>query len=227
MARRFSITRTSAGFSFVEMAVAIVLLGIAMVLTMRGAAMVDFFRAFVTANRLQQIQHNVFVYSATYNAIPGDDPTAPYRYKREPAIFITDGRAVVTSDNSVIDGKLSDFANITGEHLMAWRDLRYAKLIDGDPKVIGFASLPENPFGGIYGFDGGNLGQKNGSICATKIPGAAAQAIDERLDDGRINGGKVVGTAKFAMDVYNNFAAPDTEPYNVEKEYIICVPLLP
>jgi hypothetical protein len=73
----------------------------------------------------------------------------------------------------------------------------------------------------------GNLGQKAGSLCATKIPGVAAQRIDSQLDDGVINSGLVVATSRFSMEENNHFDAPDTDPYDVEKSYILCAPMLP
>tara|TARA_R110000868_G_scaffold53617_4_gene168001 strand:- start:1657 stop:1923 length:267 start_codon:yes stop_codon:yes gene_type:complete len=88
--------------------------------------------------------------------------------------------------------------------------------------------MPENPFGGVYGFDEGNLGQSSGSLCTTRIPGRAAQMIDDRMDDGIINRGKVVATSRYdAVEAKNHFDAPDFEPYDFEKEYIICAPILP
>jgi hypothetical protein len=111
---------------------------------------------------------------------------------------------------------------------MAWRDLRYAGLVKGDPKWAGESAAPENPFGGIYGFDEGNLGQSGGSLCATRVPGRAAQIIDRNMDDGVINKGRVVATSLYdVVGAHNHFNAPDSAPYDYAKQYIICVPILP
>ncbi len=74
----------------------------------------------------------------------------------------------------------------------------------------------------------GIWGSKNGSLCATRVPGRAAQMIDDRMDDGRIDRGRVVATSRYdPADAKNHFDAPDSDPYDIEKEYIICAPILP
>jgi prepilin-type N-terminal cleavage/methylation domain-containing protein len=215
------------GFALIEFVVVIVVLGVIFLMTMKGAEMVTTMRAVVTSHQIAQIQTKVAVYQNDYRALPGDDPRGEVRYKHGGARGLENRVLVNRTGNDQIDGHLSDYSSPDAEPFMAWRDLRYAGKLDGDPTLQGIAALPENPFGGFYGFDAGNLGQKRGSLCATKVPGRAALLIDEKIDDGRINTGKMVATSKFSVEENNHFDAPDVEPYNVEKEYIICVPMLP
>jgi hypothetical protein len=215
------------GFGVVELAVCMIILGIGFVLTFKGFVLVDSIRAFVASYQIQQFQNRVLTYQTEYRALPGDDPSASKRFKREEAIFIQNGAVVSLKGDGKLDGKLSDALNASGEQFMAWRDLRYAGL-EGDPALAGVSAMPENPFGGAIGFDEGNLGQKAASICLTRVPGRAAQIIDHRLDDGAISKGNIVATSKYdPAGVFNHFDAPDSEPYNFEKEYILCAPLLP
>jgi hypothetical protein len=175
------------------------------------------------------IQAAVATYQANRGALPGDDPFAAARSGRNESLLMIDGVPVSLVGNGRIDGKLSDSLSPNGEQFMAWRDLRYDKLVDGDPAVSGAAAMPENPFGGVYGFDEGNLGQRDGSLCMTKIPGRAAALIDKQFDGESLpNKGRAVATSQFdPVNAFNHFDAPDTEPYNPDKTYIICVPILP
>lgn len=199
-----------------------------MILTLRGTALIDTMRAFIVSYQIQQIQSRVVVYDAEFGALPGDDPAAARRFALPNPVSIMGGADVSFTSDGQINGFLSDSLSPNSEQYMAWRHLRAAGLLDGDPKLAGASAAPENPFGGIYGFDEGNLGQKAGSLCLTKVPGRAAEIIDKRLDDGVINKGRVVATSKYDPVVaHNHFDAPDSAPYDYEKQYIVCAPLLP
>ncbi|MDX2144090.1 MAG: hypothetical protein SFV19_12095 [Rhodospirillaceae bacterium] len=214
--------------SVVELAVGVSLVGIVMLLTLRGSAAIDVMRAYVMAKQIQSYQSAVMTYQAAFSRLPGDDPGAPGRYRRPPALTTsTEGIQVSLAGNGSLDGEFYDQLSPNSETFMAWRDLRHFKAVDGSPELVGASAMPENAFGGFFGFDAGNLGQTEGSLCASRVPGRAAQIIDNQLDDGRIDTGKLVATSKFSIADNNHFDAPDTAPYDIEKEYIICVPLLP
>jgi hypothetical protein len=215
------------GMTVIEVAVTTTLLGIVLFFALKGTAVIETMKSVALGYELQQFQRLVLGYQVQYRELPGDDPLAPRRFGREIALVNRGDVRVALSGNGTIDGLFFDGSNPDGEQFAAWRDLRFMGAVAGDPKLTGISSLPETPFGGFYGFDEGNLGQDGGSLCATKVPGRAAELIDKRLDDGRVNSGKLVATSKFSIEQNNHFGAPDTAPYDVEKEYIICVPLLP
>jgi hypothetical protein len=216
------------GFSIVQICVVMVLIGIFFMLSLKGGAAIEAIKANLVMSQLPRLQYMIQTYREEFRELPGDGPWSRSKWGRESALTrFPSGELASLEGNSNIDGHLYDVGNPNGEQFAAWRDLRAAGFFEGDKNQIGGSAMPENPFGGFYGFDGGNLGQKAGSLCATKIPGRAAESIDTRLDDGRINTGRLVATSKFSIEENNHFDAPDTEPYNVEKEYIICVPILP
>ncbi|MCB2108858.1 MAG: hypothetical protein KDE14_14210 [Rhodobacteraceae bacterium] len=214
--------------TFIELATTIVILGSLLFMTLRGTVAIESMRAIAVGYQLTNYQQAVLGYQVEYRQLPGDDPNASTRWKRNPAMTLLDrGSSVSLAGNGQIDGQLYDPRNPASETLVAWQDLRLGGKLDGDILSTGIASLPENPFGGFYAFDEGNLGQSAGSLCATRIPGRAAESIDRRIDDGKISTGKLVATSKFDIAKNQHFDAPDSEPYDFEKEYIICVPILP
>lgn len=219
---------TSRGFSFIEMGIAIFILGAIFLMTLKGSDMVMTMRAFIAANQIEQFRHRIAAYHVENRALPGDDTGAPRRFGRESAVFLRYGRTVSLAGDEKIDGRLSDSTNAAGENFMVWRDLRYAGALEGDPAIAGASAMPENPFGGVYGIDEGNLGHTTQSLCATRVPGRAAALIDQRLDDGIVDKGKVVGTAAYDVaGAFNHFEKPDSQPYDVDKQYIICIPAMP
>jgi len=226
MPRRIS--QDTSGFALIEMLCAVILLGILFVLTLKGTVLVDTMRAFMVGYKLEQFQSRILLYSGNHNYLPGDDPSAVRKFGRVPALTIVQGSTVSYTGDERINGKLSDALNPNGEQFMAWRDLRYAGLLEGDPELVGTSAQPENPFGGIYGFDEGNLGHNTNTLCATRIPGRAAELIDQRLDDGVIDQGRVRGTSNYdPANAFNHFESPDSHPYDVDKQYIICLPITP
>lgn len=215
------------GSSVAEVVMVVSLLGAFALMTLKGTAAIDSIKAYLMIRQFQAFQSAVMTYQAQFGSLPGEDGGAPRRYLRPPSTLARAGMQISLIGNGALDGELYDQLSPNSETFMAWRDLRYFEAIPGDPKVAGASAMPENPFGGFYGFDQGNLGQKGGSLCATRISGRAAQMIDNRLDDGKINTGDVVATSKFSIEQNHHFDAPDTTPYDFEKEYIICVPMLP
>jgi hypothetical protein len=220
--------QNAAGMTVIELAFTISIVGVMMFFALKGRDLIVSMKALATAYELSQYQNFVQQYHVDYRRLPGEDPFAKSRWPRDTSLTTLRDQSLASLEgNDKLDGKLYDIGNPDGEQFTAWRDMRYAGMIEGDPALQGASALPENPFGGFYAFDEGNLGQTGGSLCATRIPGRAAQIIDDKIDDGRINAGKLVATSKFSIEDNNHFDAPDTEPYNIEKEYIICVPMLP
>lgn len=217
----------SPGFSIWELAITVTILGMVFAMALKGSAFVESMRAFVTAYQINQYQHAVMSYRAAYNVLPGDDSFGPRRWGRPQASVLVSGMPVTFPNDEKINGLLFDVLNPNGENFLAWSDLRGHGTVDGDLNLVGFSAMPENLFGGVFGFDQGNLGQEGPSLCATRIPGRAAQIIDARLDDGMIASGKIVATSQYDTATANHFDAPDKESYNVEKSYIICAPATP
>ncbi|MGE3332135.1 MAG: type II secretion system protein [Rhodospirillaceae bacterium] len=213
-----------AGFSGLQMVIVVAILGFTFVMALKGRDLVHAMRGLATINKLRDFQLELRTYEAQYRAPPGDDPAAPRRWGRENSIYIVGGVGVSMAGDQRISGLLSDYGNATGEQFDAWRDLRFSGLLDGDTALVGQSAMPENLFGGHFGFAEDNFGLKN-VICTTQIPGDVAQKIDERLDDGTINAGAVRATSRWdPIDAKNHFDAPDEAPYDPLKTYIICVP---
>lgn len=211
----------------IELIIAIVLLGALFLFTLRGASLVTSMRAIALSYQLQDLQNRVQSYQELYGQLPGDDPAAPARFNLPPAVTLVGGRGVSTVGNSRIDGRLDDAVAANAEVFMAWRHMRAGGVLSGDVDMAGASARTPNPFGGVYGFDESNLGFERGALCATRVPGAAAFDVDKRLDDGVIDRGRVRATSRYSLDEFNSFDKPDTQSYDLEKEYIICVPVLP
>ena len=213
-----------AGFGAFEVVIVVAILGFAFLMALKGRELVHKTRGIVTAGQLRGFQDSVRRYEDQYRALPGDDPSAPRKWRRTNSIYLVNGVTVSSTGDQRIQGKLSDYGNATGEQFNAWRDLRFAGMVTGDTELVGQSAMPENSFGGAFGFAEDNFGLRD-VICATQIPGAAAEMIDQRLDDGIIATGNVRATSRWdPLTALNRFEEPDATAYDPSKTYIICVP---
>lgn len=221
--RLFRRRSRSRGFSFVEMAVSIFIIGAGLLITLRGTALVDTFKALLTAIEIDQLRSTLTFYEEENHYLPGDDPQALERTRRSRAVTRSYGYLDDFTADGVVNGRFTDAANVEGEQFVAWRDLRSADLWDGDPALVGSSAMPENMFGGVIGFHEAPLGLRQG-ICFTQVPGQAAEMIDSYMDDGLIAQGEVRASSRFA-DTEDPLSGPppDAAPYDVEKTYVLCV----
>ncbi|MEN8262014.1 MAG: prepilin-type N-terminal cleavage/methylation domain-containing protein [Nitrospirota bacterium] len=177
------------GFTLVELAIVMVIIGLLVGTVLKGQAMIDDARIKRVINDINGISAAYFTYLDRYNAIPGDDSNANARWTN-----VADG-----GGNGLIGGTET---TPTGESLEAWQALRYAGLISGNPAATGATVLPRHPYGngiglGDLAFTG--IGTKN-RILIVSIPAETAEIIDIKFDDGIFNSGTVQSTAAYAAD---------------------------
>jgi prepilin-type N-terminal cleavage/methylation domain-containing protein len=187
-------TEWQKGFTLVELAIVMVIIGLMIGAVLKGQAMIDDAKQKRLMNDLQGISAAYFTYYDRYNAIPGDDTS-------------THGWTGVSAGNG--DGFIGGSAtNPDGESQEAWQALRYAGLISGDPTSTGKASLPGHSYGGKYGLSNRSFGSAVGTknyILVDNVAGTVAETIDIKFDDGVYNTGTVQADAAYtnaSVDVY-------------------------
>ncbi len=186
---------TQKGFTLVELAIVMVIIGLLIGAVLKGQAMIDDAKQKRLMNDIQGISAAYFTYYDRYNAIPGDDAS-------------THGWAGVTAGNA--DGFIGGTAvpAPTGESQESWQALRYAGLISGDPVATGASSLPSQPYGGKYGLSnmdfGTGIGVKN-FVYVAGIAGSVAEIVDIKYDDGVYSTGTVQASGAYTtatVDLY-------------------------
>lgn len=216
----------SRGFSGMELTIALIVLGVIFIMTLKGASAILAMRALVLTHQIEGYQSAVMQYVSDRAALPGDDPRAPGG-GRQTSLVMINGQPASFAGNGKIDGDLDDVNNPLGEQYLAWQDLRIRQYVEGDATLIGQTAQPENMFGGVFGFAEDQFGLSQ-VLCVTKVPGEIAAAIDRRMDDGEIATGRLRGTARWdPVDAHNHFTEPDKTPYDPAKTYIICLPYQP
>lgn len=181
----------STGFTLVEIAIVMVIIGLLLGGALKGQQMIENARYKALKSEIKQIQAAVFSFSDIYGYYPGDIP------KSKLDLLLKGATAASSSDDGVPgDGKVTGGICNAGneEPCMVFHHLRWAGLISGDRALIGVASQFPTPAGGFY--DGVSSGWLNGDtslkLLLQEIPGELAQRLDSEIDDGDGKTGSVV-----------------------------------
>jgi prepilin-type N-terminal cleavage/methylation domain-containing protein len=192
--------RKQSGFTLLEIAIVLVIIGLLMVGVFKGQDLINSAKVKTFANDFRNIPLLIYGYQDKYRAIPGDDSKAgPH----------LGGTPPPGNGNGLIDGTW--YPTKFTESAIFWQHVRLAKLASG-PIVPGVVTettdvppdfLPRNTDGGIIGIQS-NLTSKyitglRGTylICSAGLLGRFVKQLDIAMDDGCPNTGAmmaVVGT---------------------------------
>jgi prepilin-type N-terminal cleavage/methylation domain-containing protein len=219
---------SQSGFTLVEIAIVLVIIGLLLGGVLKGQELIENAKVKSVINDFNGIKAAYYAYQDRYRRLPGDDgPAATFTARGGSWGGMTPGNT-----SGVIDAPAGQTFNPTAatEIHLFFRHLRAAGLITGNPAdgaAAPFtAALPRNAYGGLIGiFNGGNfLGYNQAPlhVCAGNIPGKAAAAIDNQLDDGARATGNVRATVGA-----NNFPPGAVTPggYVETNTYTVCVTL--
>lgn len=172
--------RKQQGFTLVEIAIVLVIIGLLMTGVLKGQELVTQARAKNIANDLNSVAAAVYTYQDRYKALPGDDNGAQGRW------------ALSASQNGDRNGLLSTSnANGADETLLFWLHLRKAGVITGDASS---SAAPLNAVNGTTVAVMDSAGFSGLVLCTNALPGRIAETVDSQFDDGKPNSGNVRAT---------------------------------
>jgi prepilin-type N-terminal cleavage/methylation domain-containing protein len=211
------------GFTLVEIAIVLVIIGLLLGGILKGQEMITQARIKNIINDFNGITAAYASYQDRYRAVPGDDPRAGGLSGRWTGSVSGDGNGVILGN---YNAAASDPPLGTEESNTFWWHLRLAGFIPGPTTGPGVASQPTNAVSGMIGVTTGNGGSTMGLsgliVCSANIPDKIAIAVDTQTDDQNSQGGVV--RANRTTTPNPNLAVPDGQPYQEtgSLQYVMC-----
>ena len=170
--------RKQTGFTLVEIAIVLVIIGLLVGGVLKGREMITNAKIKRIENDFSGVSAAIYAYQDRYGVLPGDDPSASTRFSGTWA----------AADNGNGNGNISGGWNSTNNALESrkiWKHLRGAGLIAGPVDTTSASyQQPSNSFGGLVGVDLNLYNLSGHNIVFGEVPGDIAQILEARGDDG-------------------------------------------
>ena len=192
--RKKNVKATQAGFTLVEIAIVLVIIGLLLGGILKGQEMITQAKIKNIINDFNGVTVAVTSYQDRYRAIPGDDPNATTRWTTQSPASGNGNGIVAGKYNAVVASGAPTSAQ---ESNLFWQHLRIAGFVPGLTMGTGSGSAPPNAAGGIVGVESGDtvagtgLGFTALIICFSNLPEKIASAVDGQADDSNPASGQV------------------------------------
>lgn len=217
-------SKTQGGFTLIEIAIVLVIIGLLLGGVLQGQQLIENSRVRSATNSFNGTAAGAFSYQDRYGRLPGDDNAGDVTNTAIRARGDNWATVIAGNGNGVVDAALADTFAGTGEAGDFFQQMRAAGFLAGDSALVDANALPTNPFGGLIGITtaamgGGLTGTK---ICMSNVGGGSAIALDTQLDDGDGATGRMRATLNTGAtsEVPTNTAL--AAPYSEDDLYTIC-----
>jgi prepilin-type N-terminal cleavage/methylation domain-containing protein len=185
-----------AGFTLVEMAIVLVIIGLILGAVIKGQELILSAKAKKAVGDINAVVVSFNNYGDMYgNRIPGDDgPLATLTARGGLWGNVTR----FGNNNGSLDVTIGNTFVAAGEGAAFWQHLWAAALPAGNIPNTAYTGagapngMAKNAFGGLFGVTSDNTvmgGLTGNKVCMSRVPGKIAAIMDSNLDDGRPNSG--------------------------------------
>src|SRR6266581_1077925 len=187
---------TEAGFTLVEIAIVLVIIGLLLGGILKGQEMITQAKIKNVINDFNGISAPVTSYQDRHRALPGDDANAQTRWTTQnPASG--NGNGIIAGFYNANDTSGTGGAPAAAaESNLFWQHLRLAGFVPGLTTGTGSGTPPPNAAAGIIGVESAvvgtnGLGFTSTIVCSSNIPEKVAIAVDTQIDDSNSATGQV------------------------------------
>jgi prepilin-type N-terminal cleavage/methylation domain-containing protein len=212
--------RTQSGFTLVEIAIVLVIIGLLLGGVLKGQELIHSAKVKNLASDFRSISTAVYSYQDRFRALPGDDRSA--------ATHVNGGISATSNSlgNARIDGRWNSDSS-ADESYMFWQHIRLAGLVTGTSNTASTDYIPRNAEGGRIGVTGNPIFTAPEPpypaslyVCSQGIQGRYARQIDTTIDDGNTRTGTVRAMSDNSPTSDN---AIEVLPENDAALYTVCM----
>jgi len=209
------------GFTLVEIAIVLVIIGLLLGGILKGQEMITQAKIKNVINDFNGVTAAVNSYQDRYRALPGDDFSAATRW----------AGAQSGNGNGQFDAPACAYNAIPApppgmqECNLFWWHLRLGGFVAGGVTVAAASGLqPPNATNGIIGVQTSGMGYTSNIVCTSNLPDKIAIAVDTQMDDGIIGTGTVRGQKHTAGPNPDVNTAADASAYaeTGTNVYVLC-----
>jgi prepilin-type N-terminal cleavage/methylation domain-containing protein len=189
------------GFTLVEIAIVLVLVGLLLGGILKGQEMIVQARIKDVINDFNGMTAAVNTYQDRYRALAGDDRNAGDRWVGRTNSGTGDGQW--TCSGGAAGGyktTLTAPPTNADECNLFWQHLRLAGFIRGQAAGTQGGQQPSNAVLGITGVQTGGMGFTSNIVCTTNLPDRIAIAVDTHMDDAKATTGRMRGIKQTASN---------------------------
>jgi len=205
-----SIVRKQSGFTLIEIAIVLVIIGLLLGGVLKGQELIQSARVRNLASMQDGVKAAFFGFQDRFRALPGDYTTATTNIT---GVAANAGCTGAVTGNGNGDGQIA----LAGESILAWEHLSKAGFINGSYTCSVAAgadvatSTPVNAYNiylqlvydGVYGVTGAAAAVRHNLKSGPGIPVSVIAELDRKVDDG------LPGTGTFQFSTYaSNGTAP-------------------
>jgi len=205
--------KTQSGFTLVEIAIVLVIIGLLLGGVLKGQEMIENARIKSVVSDMNGVSAAYNSYMDRYHAIPGDETLATMTARGW-------ANTVGGNANGVLAAPVATTFTNGGEEASMWQALRASGLVAGNATDVGVAALPRAGTGGLIGVAVNTYGQTGPAVCVSGLTTKQAMGVDTTIDGTlpATNIGNNIGSARGDTNAANPFApttvAPAATAYN-------------
>jgi prepilin-type N-terminal cleavage/methylation domain-containing protein len=226
--------RNQSGFTLIEIAIVLVIIGLLLGGVMKGQELINSAKVKNLATDFKNIPVYIYGYQDKFRSLPGDDGSAASHVTGATACTPA-AAGLCATGNGVIDGAWNATA-VTSESYVFWQHVRLAGLAPGSTDTTTASSyLPTNTAGGTIGIQSGTNVAANSPIkdasnnairgsyvvCSQGILGKYVKQLDIQMDDGNTATGSLMATPVTGYAIGN--AATATGSIDDAATYVVCM----
>jgi prepilin-type N-terminal cleavage/methylation domain-containing protein len=226
MNKSMSFKKMQSGFTLVEIAIVLVIIGLLLGGVLKGTELIESAKVKRAVNEVNGVSTAFYAYQDRYQRLPGDDGPIGNLNARGGA-WAAPFAGAGNNDGTILVTLAQTF-NGGGESAALWRQLQAAGFLTGNPNVaLATDTVPRNAFGGLIGFTNAAVGAPATNrisgrvVCLGSVPGKSAAAIDNQIDDGNGNTGRMRGIQGAANTIPSTAAGPAV--YSEAQTYTVCM----